>query len=107
MFTHSVKMPSPSAISVIMLAIVCVTASAETTKIAGLIKAREGDSMIVQTSNAPNIVVLLTDSTQVGQVQGLFKARRKDMSMAALIPGLAVKVKGVYNEQKQLVATEV
>jgi len=29
------------------------------------------------------------------------------MSMAALIPGLAVKVKGTYNEQNQLVATEV
>ena len=34
----------------------------------------------------------------------LFKARRKDMSMAALIPGLAVKVEGNYDE---LVATSV
>ena len=63
--------------------------------------------MIIQTSSAPKLVVLLNDSTQVGQVQGVFKARRKDMSMAALIPGLAVKVKGTYNEQNQLVATEV
>jgi outer membrane protein OmpA-like peptidoglycan-associated protein len=50
---------------------------------------------------------LLTDSTQVGQVQGVLKARRKDMSMAALIPGLAINVEGEYNEQKQLVAKMV
>jgi OmpA-OmpF porin, OOP family len=40
-------------------------------------------------------------------VQGLFKARRKEMSMAALIPGLAVKVEGTYNDQSQLVAKSV
>jgi outer membrane protein OmpA-like peptidoglycan-associated protein len=49
----------------------------------------------------------LTDSTEVGQVQGLLKARRKEMSMAALIPGLAVKVEGLYNGQNELVATLV
>jgi OOP family OmpA-OmpF porin len=43
----------------------------------------------------------------VGQVQGAFKARRKEMSMAALIPGLAVKVEGTYNDQNQLVAKSV
>jgi OmpA-OmpF porin, OOP family len=50
---------------------------------------------------------LLTDSTQVGQVQGIFKSRRKEMSMAALIPGLAVKVEGAYNDQNQWVAKSV
>jgi len=63
--------------------------------------------MILQTSDSPNLVVLLTDNTQVGQVQGVFKARRKEMSMAALIPGLAVKVEGMYNDQKQLEAKSV
>src|SRR5256885_645321 len=38
---------------------------------------------------------------------GMFKARRKEMSMAALIPGLAVKVEGTYNDQNQLVAKSV
>jgi OmpA-OmpF porin, OOP family len=37
----------------------------------------------------------------------MLKARKKDMSMAALIPGLAVKVEGTYNAQKELVATKV
>lgn len=80
---------------------------AQSVKVEGLIKARNGDTMILQTSDAPNLAVLLTDDTQVGQVQGLLKARRKEMSMAALIPGLEVKVEGTYNDQSQLVAKSV
>jgi outer membrane protein OmpA-like peptidoglycan-associated protein len=63
--------------------------------------------MILETSSAPNLVVVLNDNTEVGQVQGVLKARRKQMSMAALIPGLAVKVEGEYNAQNQLVARVV
>jgi outer membrane protein OmpA-like peptidoglycan-associated protein len=80
---------------------------AQSVKVEGLIKARNGDTMILKTKDSPNVTVLLTDSTQVGQVQGVFKARRKEMSMAALIPGLAVKVEGSYNDQSQLVAKSV
>jgi len=82
-------------------------ALAQSTKVEGIIKARNGDSMTLQTADGASAVVLLTDNTQVGQVQGVFKARRKEMSMAALIPGLAVKVEGTYNDQSQLVATSV
>jgi outer membrane protein OmpA-like peptidoglycan-associated protein len=63
--------------------------------------------MVVQTRDSSNVTVLLTDNTEVGQVQGVLKARRKEMSMAALIPGLAVKVEGQYNEQTQLVAKSI
>ena len=80
---------------------------AQNVKVQGLIKGRNGDTMILQTSDSPKLIVLLTDSTQVGQVQGVLKARRKDMSMAALIPGLAVQVEGMYNADNQLVATKV
>jgi OmpA-OmpF porin, OOP family len=79
--------------------------AAENVKVEGLIKARNGDTMTVQTSRAPDLVVLLNDNTEVGQVQGVLKARRKQMSMAALIPGLAVKVEGTYNDRNELVAT--
>jgi outer membrane protein OmpA-like peptidoglycan-associated protein len=72
-----------------------------------MIQARNGDTMIMQTSDAPKLVVLLTDSTDVGQVQGVLKARKKEMSMAALIPGLAVKVEGTYNDKNELVAKSV
>ena len=93
--------------SLIGLALLSPIVAAQTGKVEGLIKARNGDTMIVQTSSSPDVTVLLTDSTQVGQVQGVFKARRKQMSMAALIPGLAVKVEGTYNQQNQLVAQSV
>lgn len=82
-------------------------ALAQSTKVEGLIKSRNGDIVVLKTSDAAEVAVLLTDSTEVGQVQGVFKARRKEMSMAALIPGLAVKVEGTYNDQNQLVAKSV
>jgi OOP family OmpA-OmpF porin len=81
--------------------------AADTIKVKGLIKARQGDNMVITTSTEPNLVVLLNDNTQVGQIQGVLKVRRKEMSMAALIPGLRVDVEGTYDEQHQLVATEV
>ena len=96
-----------ASVSLFGAALLSTIALAQSVKVEGLIKARNGDTMIVKTSDSPNLTVLLTDSTQVGQVQGLFKARRKEMSMAALIPGLAVKVEGSYNDQSQLVAKSV
>ena len=94
-------------VSLIGLTLLTTLAAAQSVKVEGLIKARNGDTMIVQTSASPNFIVLLTDSTQVGQVQGVLQARRKEMSMAALIPGLEVKVEGTYDNQNQLVATSV
>ena len=82
-------------------------AAAETIKLEGLIIGRSGAMMILQTTDSPNLVVLLTDTTKVGQLQGMLQARKKEMSMAALIPGLAVRVEGTYDEQNQLVAKSV
>jgi OmpA-OmpF porin, OOP family len=101
------KIANLTAVSLIGLTLSGSSLIAQSTKIEGIIKARNGDTMMVQTSSSPSVPVLLTDDTQVGQVQGLLKARRKDMSMAALIPGLAVKVEGTYNDQNQLVAKSV
>src|SRR6202041_128465 len=77
------------------------------TKVNGLITGRNGSTMTVQTASEPKLIVLLTDDTRVGQVQGVLKARRKAMSMAALIPGLQVQVEGSYNTENQLVASSV
>jgi outer membrane protein OmpA-like peptidoglycan-associated protein len=82
-------------------------ATAQTVKVEGLINGRSGDTMTLQTSDSPKLVVELTDDTQVAQVQGVFKARRKEMSMAALTPGLKVKVEGTFDSQNRLVATKV
>ena len=96
--------------SVILLitfvAISSIMVSAQT-KLEGMIKGRSGEKIILQTSDSPKVIVLLTDSTDVAQVQGMLKARKKEMSMAALIPGLAIKVEGTYNDKKELVATKV
>jgi OmpA-OmpF porin, OOP family len=94
-------------LTLVSLALVGTTVAAQSVKVQGLIKGRNGDTMVLETSSVPNLVVLLTDSTEVGQVQGVLKARKKDMSMAALIPGLAVKVEGSYNDQHELVAQSV
>jgi len=96
-----------AAVMLIGLVLLSTMVAAQSVKVDGLIKARDGETMIVQTSDSPKLVVLLTDSTEVGQVQGMLKARRKAMSMAALIPGLAVKVEGTYNSENQLVAKAV
>ncbi len=83
------------------------TVAAQSTKVQGIIKSRSGPDIILSTSQDPNLVVTLTDSTDVGQVEGLLKARSKQMSMAALIPGLAVSVEGDYNDKNVLVASKV
>jgi len=104
---QTVRLASIRVSLLMVLAALSAIAFAETTKIEGLIKGRSGATMTLQTSDSPNLVVLLTDTTQVGQVQGVFQARKKEMSMAALIPGLAVRVEGTYNAQNQLVAKSV
>jgi OmpA-OmpF porin, OOP family len=80
---------------------------AQTVKVQGVIEARSGATMIVRTSDEPKLAVVLTDSTQVGQVQGVLKARRKQMSMAALVPGLAITAEGMYNDRHELIARSV
>ena len=64
------------------------------TKIEGVITGRSGSKIFLQTKDSAKVVVLLTDGTDVAQVQGLLKARKKEMSMAALIPGLPISVEG-------------
>ena len=77
----------------------CGAAEAQAAKAQGLITGRNGDAMTIQTPDASNLVVVLTDGTDVTQIQGVFKARRKQMSMAALIPGLQVQVEGLQREE--------
>jgi outer membrane protein OmpA-like peptidoglycan-associated protein len=94
-------------VAISLATLLCGPADAQTAKAQGLIIGRSGDTMTLQTQDSSNVVVVLTDNTQVAQVQGVFKARRKQMSMAALIPGLQVQVEGAYNAQNQLVASSI
>src|ERR1700759_5309860 len=87
-------------------ALSCAMVSAQT-KLQGLIKGRSGPEIYLQTADSPKVVVLLTDSTDVAQVVGALKARKKEMSMAALIPGLPIQVEGTFNSDNQLVASKI
>jgi len=95
------------ALQALALTLFGAVCQAQTIKMQGLIEGRSGATIILRSGDAEKVIVLLTDSTKVGQVQGVLKARKKDMSMAALIPGLAINVEGEYNAQKQLVAKMV
>jgi outer membrane protein OmpA-like peptidoglycan-associated protein len=95
------------ALLVTLAALSSTIVSAQSAKAEGLVTGRSGDTMTIRTADASSVVVVLTDTTQVAQVVGAFKSRRKQMSMAALIPGLQVQVEGSYNPQNQLVATSV
>jgi outer membrane protein OmpA-like peptidoglycan-associated protein len=101
------RIANVAVLSIIGLTLFSATIAAQSVKVEGLIQARNGDKMILKTSDSPKLVVLLTDSTDVAQVQGVLKARKKEMSMAALIPGLPVNVEGTYDSQNQLVAKSV
>jgi OOP family OmpA-OmpF porin len=108
MTKSQIRTSAMTLLAVIVLASFSTIAIADDkVKIEGLIKGRIGSEILLQTSDQPKLVVLLTDSTQVQQIQGAFKARRKQMSMAALIPGLAIKVQGHYNDKSQLVASSI
>jgi len=83
------------------------TVASAQTKLQGVIKGRSGPEVMLQTADGQTAVVLLTDSTDVGQFEGALKARNKKMSMAALIPGLPIQVEGTMNADNQLVATKI
>jgi outer membrane protein OmpA-like peptidoglycan-associated protein len=88
-----------------MACALCGIAAAQNTKVNGVINGRNGASMTVQTQDSGNVIVQLTDSTQVLEPEGVF--RKKHLAMTALVPGLSVQVQGSYNDQNQLVADKV
>lgn len=94
-------------VSVAFAALIFVAAArAQNTQIQGVINGRSGPTMTVQTG-AGTVTVLLTSDTQAEEVEGLFHARRKELALTALEPGLSVQVSGSYNAQNQLVADTV
>jgi OmpA-OmpF porin, OOP family len=86
--------------------LICGVAVAQQ-NVKGVINGRTGATMTLQTQDSGNVVVLLTPSTEVDEVEGVLKARKKEMNVTALIPGLPVQVQGSYNAQNQLVADTV
>jgi len=63
----------------------------EKVKTKGLITARNGETLSMNT-DAGNVVVVLSDKTKVGTPKGLLKRRTKNMAVTALVPGLRIEV---------------
>jgi OOP family OmpA-OmpF porin len=61
-------------------------AAAVVQTVQAVINGRSGATMTLQVAGGPNVTVLLTDSTDVGEVEGLLKTRSKQMSITSLIP---------------------
>ncbi len=76
-------------------------------KIKGMIKARSATTIMLDNNDQPYVNVLLNDTTKVAQNQGLLKARKKEMSTAALIPGLQIEVDGHRDENGMFVAKSI
>jgi outer membrane protein OmpA-like peptidoglycan-associated protein len=94
-------------LSVAAVLLLCGVAGAQSAQIQGVINRRSGATMTVQTQDSGNVVVLLNDYTSVEDVAGIFHARKKQMGLTVLEPGLQVQVQGNYNAQNQLVANTI
>ena len=90
-----------------LLAVILGSGAAMAQNLQGVINGRSGATMTLQTQDSGNVVVILTPSTEVDEVEGLLHARKKEMGVTALVPGLPVQVQGSYNAQNQLVADTV
>jgi outer membrane protein OmpA-like peptidoglycan-associated protein len=103
---RAIKSMMRISLSLAAIALAPVLCAAQT-QVQGVIDGRTGSTMSLQIPGSPDQVVVLTDSTNVDEVEGVFHARKKQMAMTSLIPGLPVQVSGTLNDQNQLVANSV
>ena len=82
------------------------TAFGQKQTIKGMITGRNGENVIIKGQDGNTVTVTLTDNTKIEAVKGRFGARREDLGMTALIPGLPVEV-DAQQSGSQLVATSV
>jgi OOP family OmpA-OmpF porin len=104
---NSKQLRTPMRASLILASflMVCGIAIAQNDQVKGVINGRSGATMSVLSQGGESITVVLTTDTQVLEPEGAF--RKKHLSMTALVPGLAVEVKGSFNDKHQLVADRV
>jgi OmpA-OmpF porin, OOP family len=84
-----------------------LTAVAQEANVEGMVTGRSGPSMSVKTADSPRLTVLLSDSTKATEKGGFLGLNRKDLGIAALVPGLSVRVEGTYDPDHQLVAKKI
>jgi outer membrane protein OmpA-like peptidoglycan-associated protein len=81
-------------------------AQGEKTKVKGLITARNGDTIVLKTTEGTSMTVTLDDDTKVQQPKGL-GVRKQTMSAAVLIPGLKVSVDGTSQDATHVLAKSI
>ena len=81
-------------------------AGSDKAKVQGMIIARAGETIIVQTSEGKTTVVL-GDDTRTKDNTGLFGLDRKELSHVVLIPGLKVSIDGVSDDQGRVAAKTI
>jgi outer membrane protein OmpA-like peptidoglycan-associated protein len=70
-------------------------AAAQTGSLRGMITARDGDKMVVTTSDGANHTFMLTPNTKVVQTEGALGIRQSELSASHLLNGLPVTVESV------------
>src|SRR6266403_3645997 len=75
-------------------------------EVKGMITARTGETLIVQTANG-NVTVVLTDDTTTKDDKGLFGLDKQHMSNIVLIPGLKVDIDGSPDDAGRFVAKTI
>jgi outer membrane protein OmpA-like peptidoglycan-associated protein len=91
---------------VCFVALLSASAQDNKTKVKGLITARTGDTIVLKTTDGSSVTVTLDDDTKVQQPKGL-GVRKKQMSAAALIPGLKVSVEGTSQDATHVLAKSI
>ena len=90
----SVKSVLCAIAAVAILGVGTVSAAQETSKVKGLIVARDGPNMIVKGDMA-SWTIALNDNTKVQAIKGAFGLRKETLGFADLVPGLPVEVEMV------------
>jgi OOP family OmpA-OmpF porin len=81
-------------------------ANGDKAEVHGMIIARAGETIVLQTSDGKATVVL-TDDTKTKDNTGLFGLERKELSHAVLIPGLKVSIEGVSDVEGRIAAKTI
>jgi outer membrane protein OmpA-like peptidoglycan-associated protein len=87
------------------LSIVALGSAQETTKVKGLIVARDGASMNVK-GEVASWTIVLNDDTKVQAIKGKFGLRKDELGLTDLVPGLPVEVE-MTHAGDQLTASSV
>ena len=105
MKTAAIKSVLCTLAAVSILSVAAISPAEDTTKVKGIIVARDGAAMNVK-GEAASWTIVLNDDTKVQAKKGMIGLRKDDLGVTDLIPGLPVEVETIH-DGSGLVATEV